>query len=108
MFTNKKLPLPEGEILQDPILSINPENPNLSEFKIYPVPAENRLTIEIPSSMNKVNFRIMDITGKILREEEYLGVDKNLQVDIQKFTAGLYIFEINDNRQVLRKRFIKK
>lgn len=108
MFTNKKLPLPEGEILQDPILSINPEIGNPSEFKIYPVPASDRLTVVIPSSMNKVNFRIMDVTGKVLQEEVNLAMDKNLQVDIQDFTSGLYIFEISDNRQIMRKRFIKK
>ncbi|MCH6233726.1 alpha-amylase family glycosyl hydrolase [Cognataquiflexum rubidum] len=108
MFTNKKLPLPEGEILQDPILSINPEIGNPSEFKIYPVPASDRLTVVIPASMNKVNFRIMDVTGKVLQEDENLGQDENLQVDIQDFTAGIYIFEISDNRQVFRKRFIKK
>ena len=108
MFTNKKLPLPEGEILQDPILSINPETPDPSEFKIYPVPAENRLNVVIPASMDKVKIRIIDITGKVLKDELYLGIDKNLPVDIQEFTSGLYIFEISDNRQILRKRFLKK
>jgi hypothetical protein len=58
--------------------------------------------------MNKVNFRIMDVTGKVLQEEVNLAMDKNLQVDIQDFTSGLYIFEISDNRQIMRKRFIKK
>jgi len=108
MFTNKKLPLPEGEILQDPILSINPEIPNPSEFKIYPVPASDRLTVVIPDTMNKGNFRIMDVTGKVLQEEVYLATDKNLHVDIRDFTTGLYIFEISDNRQIMRKRFLKK
>ncbi|MCS4436327.1 alpha-amylase family glycosyl hydrolase [Aquiflexum gelatinilyticum] len=108
MFTNKKLPLPEGEILQDPILSINPEISNQSEFKIYPVPASDRLIIKVPETMNSGNFRIIDVTGKVIREDVYLATDKNLQVDIQEFTSGLYIFEISDNRQIMRKRFLKK
>ncbi|MCR9015869.1 alpha-amylase family glycosyl hydrolase [Aquiflexum gelatinilyticum] len=108
MFTNKKLPLPEGEILQDPILSINPEISNQSEFKIYPVPASDRLIIKVPETMNSGNFRIIDVTGKVIREDVYLATDKNLQVDIQEFTSGLYIFEISDNRHLMRKRFLKK
>jgi hypothetical protein len=108
MFTNKKLPLPEGEILQDPILSINPEIPDQSDFKIYPVPATDRLIIKVPETMNSGNFRIIDVTGKVIREDVYLATDKNLQVDIQEFTSGLYIFEISDNRQLMRKRFLKK
>jgi 1,4-alpha-glucan branching enzyme len=108
MFTNKKLPFPEGEILQDPILSINPEIPDPSEFKIYPVPATDRLIIRVPETMNSGNFRIIDVTGKVIREDVYLATDKNLQVDIQEFTSGLYIFEISDNRQLMRKRFLKK
>jgi hypothetical protein len=58
--------------------------------------------------MNSGNFRIIDVTGKVIREDVYLATDKNLQVDIQEFTSGLYIFEISDNRQLMRKRFLKK
>lgn len=108
LFTNQKLPMPEGEILEDPILSIGPENIDLSDFKLYPVPSNDMLKITVPEAVNQFNFKILNAAGVVLREGRYFGADNNLQLDIREFTAGIYIFEISDNRQVLRKRFIKQ
>jgi hypothetical protein len=108
LFTNQKLEMPEGEILEDPILSIGPENIDLSGFKLYPVPSNNVLKIDVPKAVNQFNFKILNTAGVVLKEGSYFGSDNNLQVDIREFTAGIYIFEISDNRQVLRKRFIKQ
>ncbi len=108
LFTNQKLEMPEGEILEDPILSIGPENIDLSGFKLYPVPSNSVLKIDVPEGVNQFNFRILNTTGAILKEGRYFAADNNLQVDIREFTSGIYIFEISDSRQVLRKRFIKQ
>ncbi|SMD45587.1 Por secretion system C-terminal sorting domain-containing protein [Aquiflexum balticum DSM 16537] len=108
LFTNQKLELPEGEILEDPILSIGPENIDLSDFKLYPVPSNDILKIAVPEAVNQFNFKILNAAGVVLKEGRYFGADNNLQVDIREFTAGIYIFEISDNRKVLRKRFIKQ
>jgi hypothetical protein len=108
LFTNQKLEMPEGEILEDPILSIGPENIDLSGFKLYPVPSSDILKITVPEAVNQFNFRILNAAGVVLKEGVYFEADNNLQVDIREFTAGIYIFEISDNRQVLRKRFIKQ
>jgi 1,4-alpha-glucan branching enzyme len=108
LFTNQKLEMPEGEILEDPILSIGPENIDLSDFKLYPVPSNDILKIAVPEAVNQFNFRVLNAAGVVLKEGRYFGADNNLQVDIREFTAGIYIFEISDNRQVLRKRFIKQ
>ncbi|WP_194973129.1 DUF4961 domain-containing protein [Aquiflexum lacus] len=108
LFTNQKLPMPEGDILEDPITSIGPEDVDLSGFKIYPVPANDRINIEAPKIVNQLKYRIIDMKGSVLKEGSHIVSDNILQVDIKDFNAGLYIFEINDNRQVLRKRFIKQ
>lgn len=108
LFTNQKLEMPEGEILEDPILSIGPENIDLSGFKLYPVPARDILNITVPEVVNQFNYRILNVAGVVLKEDVYSAADNNLQVDIREFNAGIYIFEISDNRQVLRKRFIKQ
>ena len=108
LFTNQKLEMPEGEILEDPILSIGPEDIDLSGLKLYPVPSSDILKITVPEAVNQFNFRILNAAGVVLKEGVYFAADNNLQVDIRDFTAGIYIFEISDSRQVLRKRFIKQ
>lgn len=108
LFTNQKLPMPLGEILEDPITSIRPENVDLSGFKLYPVPTNDRINVIAPEAVNQFRYRIIDVKGTVLKEGSHIVVDDILQVDVKDFNAGLYIFEINDNRQVLRKRFIKQ
>lgn len=109
LFTNQPLPKPEGDILmEDLITSIGPEEVGLSEFKIYPVPANNHLNVALPESVKGFNYRMMDVTGKVLVEGTNYSANNILQVDLKDFNAGIYIFEIFDNRQVHRKRFIKQ
>lgn len=109
LFTNQPLPKPEGDILmEDLITSIGPEEVGLSEFKIYPVPANNHLNVALPESVKGFNYRMMDVTGKVLVEGTNFSANNILQVDLKDFNAGIYIFEIFDNRQVHRKRFIKQ
>ncbi len=108
LFTNQALEKPEGKILmEDLITSIGPEVSVSAAFKIYPVPATNYVRISLPSHFNAFNYRIIDVTGAVLKEAIYTEQDNILQIDIKDFKAGLYIFEIFDNREVVRKRFIK-
>jgi len=108
LFTNQQLEKPEGKILmEDLITSIGAEKFPFDKFKIYPVPASNYVRVALPQDYNNFNFRVIDVTGAVLKEELYTGQDNILQIDIKDFKAGLYIFEIFDNRQVIRKRFIK-
>lgn len=108
LFTNKKLPIPQGQILmEDLITSIDPSAPDSKNFVLYPVPAQDRLNVKVPDGFTAFRFRCLDVTGKVMAEGKHsLGGDI-LQLDLKDFNAGLYIFEINDNRNVIRKRFIK-
>jgi len=108
LFTNKKLPLPEGEILEDIITSLEEEGLDEKEFKIFPNPSTDKLNISIPNGFDQFNYRIIDVTGKVLLEGQDFGLHDNLEVEIKDFRAGIYIFELNDNRNLIRKRFIKK
>jgi len=109
LFTNRKLPTPEGDILmEDLITSIDKEDVDFSEFNLYPVPSNSRLYVVVPDQLLESNFKIVDVTGRVVREGSSITIDNILHLDIAEFKAGLYIFEIFDNRHVLRKRFIKQ
>ncbi|WP_194778239.1 alpha-amylase family glycosyl hydrolase [Pararhodonellum marinum] len=109
LFTNQPLPTPEDVIVMvDPITSIDKETKVERQLKIYPVPTKGDLTIELPSSMNQGRYRIIDITGRILSEGQYSSQENILSLDLKDFKAGMYIFELNDNRQLIRRRFVKE
>jgi 1,4-alpha-glucan branching enzyme len=108
LFTSEPLETPEGDILMEELITnIDAEEPDLSGFKIFPVPAKTELNVSFPKDFNQFNYRIIDVKGTVLSEGTHLAGNDNLQVDIREFKAGLYIFEVFDSRQVLKKRFIK-
>lgn len=108
LFTSEPLETPEGQILmEDLITSIENEEPDLSGFRIFPVPSSSTINVGFPNDLNQFNYRIIDVKGSVINEGTHLSNGDNLQVDIRDFKAGLYIFEVFDSRQVLRKRFIK-
>ncbi|MFD2037445.1 alpha-amylase family glycosyl hydrolase [Belliella marina] len=108
LFTNQKLPLPEGVILEDIITSIDREIIDVSEFKLYPNPTSENLNISLPKGFYQCNYRVLDVTGKVLAEGGTDVGNNILELEIKDFKAGIYIFELNNNRQLLRRRFIKK
>ncbi|MBD8487186.1 T9SS type A sorting domain-containing protein [Echinicola sp. CAU 1574] len=109
IFTNKSLPLPEGQIYEvDLITSLPEEGKKEGGLKIYPVPTAGDLKVEFPDNMGDCRYRILDMTGKVWFEGANYQNDKILAFQVKDIRAGLYIFELYDNRQMLRKQFIKK
>ncbi len=106
LFTNQKLPKPEGIILDDPITSIADEIA-ISSFTLFPVPVKTNLKVMVPENIREFKYRLLDMTGRVLKEGSFYPYGNNLELEIKDFKAGLYIFEFNDNHQILRKRFIK-
>lgn len=99
--------MPEGVISENLITGLNQEIPDLSDFTLYPVPVKDKMNIILPGTVREFNYRLMDVTGKVLKAGTHYLDGNNLELDLKDFKAGLYIFELNDNRQIFRKRFIK-
>lgn len=108
IFTSKPLEKPEsGIVRQDFITAIPYENSTVGTFRLFPVPAEEKLTIEIPVEMDQTEYRILDMAGRKIYEGTLGAGDKILELDVRDIQTGIYIFEAFDNKRVLRKRFIK-
>ncbi|MBT0810580.1 T9SS type A sorting domain-containing protein [Litoribacter ruber] len=106
IFTSVPLEKPEEEILfNDPILSVE-EKPSLEGLKLYPVPASNSLNIELPNGFGQANYRIMDVTGQMLQEGSLESEFVN--VGLQSIRPGVYVIEMYNSNNVVRKRFVKE
>jgi hypothetical protein len=108
LFTDKKLEKPTAGILQEDFVTAIPEKsiPD-SAFKIYPVPTNGRLMIQLPIDMTGSNYRVIDMTGRVLFDGMTPAGDEILEIDVTNIQAGIYIFEAFDTKRVLFKRFIK-
>ncbi len=74
------------------------------DISIYPNPATNELNIE--TSNDEVSEIILyDITSRKLLQKEFI---KTINLNISKFAKGIYIYEVRNNSDSYRSRFIKK
>jgi hypothetical protein len=107
VYTSKKLPAPEGGILQEDFVTSIPEELPKGDFKVYPVPTNYRLTVELPEDMIQTNYRVVDMAGRVVFEGQTDRGEQILDFDLSVIQSGIYIFEAFDTKRVLHQRFIK-
>lgn len=70
----------------------------VEELTVYPNPATDHLTVEFSlANAEQVTARIVDLTGKVLRQNTIEGVDgsNQIQLELNGISKGLYLLEIN-------------
>ena len=108
LFTDKPLPLPEKDILQADLITSVPEEVDEDGFAIYPNPTNSSLVVELPKEMAGAEYRVLDVTGRVIFEGKGSSNLSILGLDLAEIQPGMYIFEAFDTRRVLHKRFIKQ
>lgn len=108
LFTDKPLPAPDKDILQADFITAVPEEVDETGFAIYPNPATSSLVVELPKEMTGANYRVLDVTGRVVFEGKGSSSMPILGLDLHGIQPGMYIFEAFDTRRVLHKRFIKQ
>jgi uncharacterized repeat protein (TIGR01451 family) len=87
----------------NPALSTD-EN-KMSTFKLYPNPVSNVLTIENNEPFDSI--KIYDINGRILKTISSSN-EKQLPIDVNDLTQGMYFIEIQSGSKKHNQKFIKK
>lgn len=72
------------------------------QIKLYPNPAKDWLTLEVPDHIQVNQVRIFNVSGSLVQENIRL---KN--IDISKLKKGVYFIELQSNKTSYRKRLIK-
>ncbi len=75
----------------------------ISDFNIYPNPADNVITVKVENFID-CELVVMDITGKILLKSELSNQETNF--DISAFSEGMYIVRINENGKSYESKLI--
>lgn len=101
---------PDGEV-EDYTASLGSGPVSLSrpaalEMEIFPNPASEALNILISSPSEKVNLKMYNALGQIIRDFD--TADKQLSVGLDDLKAGIYYLGADDGVQTLLKRFIKE
>ena len=70
---------------------------------IFPNPANDYLQINVDNE-NKSSLTIFDLTGKIILKK---GFHKNIKLNIQDFTKGVFFIEIKTENKLITRKIIK-
>ena len=82
-----------------------PEN-NLLSFEMYPNPASDVLTVQLPTGTEKAEVSVFDYTGRLVSSKTISSNDSTL--DVQNISKGIYIIRVATNSKIGVQRFIKK
>jgi len=86
-------------------------NEEILEFKLYPNPASDKVSIVISSKGVHLTSMISlyDINGSLITESKVIEGNSKHNLDISNFAAGVYIMHGHlSNGQSFSERFIKK
>nr|HPH46655.1 carbohydrate-binding protein [Chryseolinea sp.] len=78
-------------------------------LNIYPNPADQYLTIELPENIQhqEKSFVIRSVNGTTVRKNNLLTREPFATIPIGDLSAGMYIVELKDHDKVWRSKFIK-
>jgi len=83
-------------------LNVKNQGESQGSLKIYPNPASNQIRIDLDYRSQNLEIRILEITGKLIRESAYTST-----VDVSSLPGGIYFLQvIEDNRIIASSKFI--
>ncbi len=85
------------------------QEPTIDEtIYTYPNPANSLLNIAVNDQSGKLNFRVIDMNGKVLIDKkENISANSIYPLNIADLQSGAYILEIINGKDIFHKKFIK-
>jgi hypothetical protein len=88
--------------------SINDFDKTNNTLKVYPNPATQQVTIEIPTGINIKNISINNLLGQEIKSYENNSQSTELIIDIQSLASGNYFIVLTDSQgKNYNARFLK-
>lgn len=77
---------------------------SINDFKIYPIPTSNRLTIDAQND-ELISLELVDLTGKVILKKEFR---KSKSLDVSRIAKGIYYLNLKTPKEKLIKQIIIK
>jgi len=77
----------------------------VDHFNLYPNPATESVTVNVPQTLVDSQVRILDVTGKTVFNRQL--TTENMSVDVSTLTHGLYVVEIQKGGKSYTTRLVK-
>ena len=87
-----------------PSLSIS--EANRLDFEMYPNPASDNLTIQLPSGSSKATVQFYDYIGKLALSQSI--TNDNNKINVNDLSTGIYILKVLADDKIGTQKFIKR
>jgi hypothetical protein len=97
---------PDGYVANNDAVSIEEDLSNA--LLVYPNPATELLNIEFNSNNKDVVVEFVNSLGQLINSEKYELIDGslNVQIDMKKYTSGIYQINLISNNTIINKTLI--
>lgn len=102
LYTNPQFIQWHQGVSCDSVIFLNISEERINNVRIYPNPSRSNL--RITGMQNDSQIKILNLNGEVVFSKK---ADTNTSIDIQSLVEGIYIIEIINSDQAIRKKFIK-
>jgi hypothetical protein len=73
------------------------------ELKVFPNPANTKLTVQYPQSEEQLHFTLYDVLGNKVEDTELPKGEIAAMVDVSNVTVGLYIYSLENSSYIIQR-----
>jgi hypothetical protein len=98
-----------GALKGSPCDTLNPPIPIQTQIKIYPNPASDKLTIELPTNTKRVEVSVYNLLGEtVLTKTREEIVNNKMELDVKHLARALYVLKIKADHINHTSKFVKE
>jgi hypothetical protein len=80
-----------------------------ADVSIYPIPAEEIVTVAIANGSGEFNVQFMNLGGQIITEQRLIaGSNSKVEFDLTEYESGLYLIKISNSEEDAYYKIIKQ
>ncbi|MDD2489535.1 MAG: T9SS type A sorting domain-containing protein, partial [Bacteroidales bacterium] len=87
-------------------LDLNTISTNSFNAYLYPNPTDNKTTLRVEGLIENALVKIYDLTGRLIRNLELNANDKELEIEVQNLSKGVYNIRICNSTINITKKLI--
>jgi hypothetical protein len=84
------------------------DNPSGANIRVYPIPANEKLFVELPENNSSYKLTVVDISGRVVDNKLIVAGESEYQLDISAYDKGLYILQLNSDKVNYRTTIVIK
>ncbi|SDG89752.1 Por secretion system C-terminal sorting domain-containing protein [Dyadobacter soli] len=96
----------DGKYAYSGIVAVTVDQRN--QISLFPNPVEDQLSVNGPATLEPLNLRILDVTGKIQFQKKSFHGGSPRTLDVKRLAPGIYLLEVDGKGGKQVRKFIKQ